>query len=71
MLKLYSQPTCGMCKALHIKLDRLGIPYEEIQDLKIMKAKGIQSVPVIELDDGKLLRGADAFSYVNKKEETY
>lgn len=67
MVRLYSQPTCGMCKALHIQLDKAGIEYEEIQDLGAMAEKGIKHTPTLETEDGKLLQGADAIRYVRER----
>lgn len=65
MIKLYSQPTCGMCKAVHMQLNKKQIPYEEIQDIELMKSKGIQHTPTLEKEDGELLMGTSILDFIN------
>ena len=64
MIVLYTQPGCGMCKALHMQLDKEGISYKEIQDTEEMLKKGIVHTPTLEIEDGKFLTGADAIRFV-------
>lgn len=42
---------CPKCNVLEKKLKQKNIPYEEINDIEIMKEKGYLSVPVLEVDD--------------------
>lgn len=64
MVKLYSQPGCGQCRAIHTLLDKKNIQYEECQDIDYMISIGIKHTPVLEVDDKKLI-GAEIFSYIN------
>lgn len=53
MIKLYSTH-CPKCKILETKLKQKNIQYEECNNIEEMLSKGIQSVPVLEID-GKML----------------
>ena len=41
---------CPRCKVLKSKLDQKGIKYENITDVEVMKAKGFQEAPKLEVD---------------------
>lgn len=41
---------CPRCKVLKMKLDQKGIKYEVVNDVEVMKAKGFNEVPKIEVD---------------------
>ena len=41
---------CPNCRVLKMKLDKSGIEYETINDIEVMKAKGFQSAPKLEVD---------------------
>ena len=41
---------CPRCKVLKMKLDQKGIQYENITDVEIMKSKGFQEAPKLEVD---------------------
>lgn len=41
---------CPRCKVLKSKLDQKGIEYEDISDVEIMKSKGFQEAPKLEVD---------------------
>lgn len=47
---LYTQPGCGQCKMVHTLLDARKIKYEECQDIELMKTKGIDHTPAIEVE---------------------
>ena len=64
MIKLYSTG-CPKCKILIKKLDEKNIKYEECNDTVIMKAKGIQFLPVLEVD-GILLDFKQATEWVGR-----
>ena len=55
---------CPQCVILEKKLDAKKIKYDICENVGIMENKGIDSVPVLEIDD-KLLSYADAIEYVN------
>ena len=41
---------CPRCKVLKSKLDKKGIEYEDISDVEIMKARGFQEAPKLEVN---------------------
>ena len=41
---------CPRCKVLKSKLDKKGIEYEDVSDVEIMKAKGFQEAPKLEVN---------------------
>ena len=40
---------CPRCKILKAKLDQKGIVYETINDIEVMKAKGFEEAPKLEI----------------------
>lgn len=42
---------CPKCRVLEIKLKQKGIQYVEIEDVELMKQKGITSAPAIEYNN--------------------
>ena len=55
---------CPKCKILKKKLDEKKVVYEEETDVEKMKSKGINRVPVLEVD-GKLFAYSEAVKLVN------
>jgi len=55
---------CPKCKILEKKLDDAGINYSKIEDEKLMIAKEIESVPVLEVN-GETMDFAKAIKWVN------
>jgi len=66
MVKLYSQPSCGQCKMVHMLLDQKGIEYSECQDVDEMRSLGITHTPTLEVDE-KLLVGKDIINWIRSK----
>lgn len=64
MIKLYTI-NCPKCKILETKLDQKNIKYEKITDMDTMKNLGIQTAPMLEVDNN-LLTFADAVKYINQ-----
>lgn len=64
MVTLYSTH-CPKCRVLEAKLQKAGIDFRVCEDIPAMEAKGISSVPVLEMEDGALLDFAQAASWVN------
>lgn len=62
-IKVYSLPSCGMCKLLKRELDSRGIAYSECQDVSQMEQLNISSVPVLSVNE-KLLNFRDALAWV-------
>lgn len=63
MLTLYSTG-CPKCKVLKSKLDSKKIEYTIIEDIEVMKNKGFNSLPVLEVD-GTMYEFREAVNYVN------
>lgn len=42
---------CPRCRVLKMKLDQKGIQYETVNDIEIMKAKGFNEAPKLEVDE--------------------
>ena len=63
MLTLYSTG-CPKCKVLKSKLDSKQIEYTIIEDVEVMKNKGFNSLPVLEVD-GTMYEFREAVNYVN------
>ena len=55
---------CPKCKILKKKLDEKKVVYEEETDIEKMKSKGIERVPVLEVE-GKLFSYSEAVKLIN------
>ena len=58
---------CPKCKVLEAKLKAKGIGYVEINDVKVMQARNMMTLPYLEVD-GKLMNFTEAVQWVNKWE---
>lgn len=67
MVTIYTTDTCPRCKILKEKMKAKGVEYKEVQDIIIMSAKGISTVPVLEVD-GDMMDFSKANKWVNEKE---
>ena len=65
MIKVYSTSGCPMCDMLKEELEEHNIQFENIMDLDTLKNKQITHVPVLELEDGSLLKLHEALKWVN------
>ena len=65
MVTLYSTH-CPRCRVLESKLTQKNIEFNVITDIDKMESLGIQSVPILEVND-KLLSFTDAIAWVNKQ----
>ena len=57
---------CPKCKVLKMKLDQKGISYENISDIELMKAKGFQEAPKLEVD-GVVMNFAEAVKWIGEQ----
>ena len=57
---LYTTEACPKCKALKFLLDNKNYEYEVITDQKILQEKEFTVVPMLEMDDGRVLNYAAA-----------
>lgn len=54
---LYKTMTCSQCKVVKAKLDAKGLSYTEITDNEVMAARGITSIPQLQIDDNTPMEG--------------
>lgn len=57
---------CPRCKVLKMKLDQKGISYETVNDVEVMKAKGFQEAPKLEVD-GAVYGFKDAVDWIKEQ----
>lgn len=57
---------CPKCKVLKAKLDYKNISYNIISDVSVITNKGIQTVPVLDVD-GQLFDFKEAVQWVNER----
>lgn len=57
---------CPRCQVLKTKLDNKKISYNIISDVSVMTDKGIQTVPVLDVD-GKMFDFKEAVQWVNER----
>ena len=55
---------CPKCKVIMKKLEQANINYEVCSNSETMREKGIQSLPVLEVE-GKMYNFKDAVDYIN------
>ncbi len=58
---------CPKCKVLEAKLKSKGIGYAEINDVEVMQARNMMTLPCLEVD-GNLMNFTEAVQWVNKWE---
>ena len=60
---------CPRCEVLKKKLEQKGITwYIEIDSMEIMNNLGIKSVPMMSINDGKLMNFEEAIKWINSVE---
>ena len=57
---------CPKCKVLKRKMDNKGIPYNIVTDIEVMISLGLDSVPAIQTEDGKIMEFSEAIKWVNE-----
>jgi hypothetical protein len=65
MIKVYTTG-CPKCHVLEAKLVQKNIEFEEIMDIPLMERLGIDMIPMLEIEEGKLLPFADAVKWINE-----
>ena len=48
---VYSQPSCGMCNMIKQLLKNCGVEFTVIEDINVMKEKGIRRTPTVVIND--------------------
>ena len=66
-IKVYSLPSCGMCKMLKRELDNHSIVYTVCEDKDEMAKMNITSVPVLSIN-GELFSFKDALKKLKQGE---
>jgi len=56
---------CPKCRILERKLDDKKLEYEKCEDKNTMAELGIRAVPVLKVEDGRMLGYFEAVKYVN------
>ena len=56
---------CPKCRILEKKLSDRGIGFEKCDDREVMSNLGMVSLPMLRLDDGRMLGYFEAVKYVN------
>ena len=57
---------CPRCKVLKMKLDQKKIQYETVNDIEVMKAKGFNEAPKLEVN-GTVMGFKDAMDWIKEK----
>lgn len=65
MIKVYTTG-CPKCQVLEAKLNQKNIDFEELTDISLMEKLGIDMVPILELEDNRLLSFNEAIKWVNE-----
>ena len=66
-IKVYSLPSCGMCKLLKRELDNNSIVYTVCEDTEEMRKMNISNVPVLSIN-GELFSFKDALRKIKQGE---
>lgn len=66
MIKVYSTH-CPRCMVIEKKLTQKGINFEIIDDINVMREMGIQSTPMLQIDDQPLMKFNEANKWINSQ----
>lgn len=55
---------CPRCQLLKERLTQAGMEYAVVDDIDVILNKGIAEVPVLEIEDGRLLSFGDSIRYI-------
>lgn len=58
---------CPRCKVLKAKLDNSGIQYETVNDVEVMKMKGFDEAPKLEVEDGTIMGFKEAVDWIKEQ----
>ena len=65
MITLYSTH-CPRCKVLETKLNQKGIEFKIVENIEEMEKLGIQSVPMLKIDDN-IMNFTEAIAWINNQ----
>ena len=57
---------CPRCKVLKSKLDQKGIKYEDISEVEVMKSKGFQEAPKLDVN-GVVMDFKEAVKWIGEQ----
>ena len=57
---------CPKCQVLKMKMDKLGIEYATVNDIEVMKAKGFNEAPKLEVD-GVIMGFKEAADWIKEQ----
>ena len=57
---------CPRCKVLETKLKQKGVSYQECNDVSIMKSKGLEMAPAIEVN-GTMMNFKEAVNWIKEQ----
>ena len=57
---------CPRCKVLKTKLDQKGIIYKNVTDIELMKAKGFEEAPKLEVN-GVIMNFKEAVEWIGEQ----
>jgi arsenate reductase-like glutaredoxin family protein len=66
---LYSSPTCPKCKVIEAKFKKKNIEVIKEIDEDVIIAKGLKSIPWVQLQDGSMLDFKAANDWINNYQE--
>jgi glutaredoxin len=66
---LYKSLVCPQCKVIQAKLDKKGISYEMEFDIDKMTAKGIKSIPTLEVDGERITGITNINNWIKVQED--
>ena len=66
MVVLYTNH-CPLCNYLKDLLDNKHIEYQEVTDIDYMLSLGITKTPMLQVDNGELMKYKQALDWVNEK----
>lgn len=66
---LYSSPTCPKCKVVEAKFKKKNIEVIKEIDEDVIIAKGLKSIPWVQLQDGSMLDFKAANDWINNYQE--
>lgn len=58
---------CPKCNVLKMKMKQKNILFKEISSIEEIEAKGLQSVPYLQINNGKLMDFSEANSWINQQ----
>ena len=67
-ITLYKSLVCPQCKVIQAKLDAKGIKYEMEFDTDTMVAKGIKSIPTLEIDGERITGISNINNWIKAQE---